>query len=84
MGGNDDIAPSQDTATHWGYIMGLTAANIALTRALIESNAVQAETVISGLMQMREALESVPEAVRWLDITVKQISGGGNDTDQVQ
>lgn len=69
---------------HWGYLMGLTAANIGLTRVLIASGVIKQEAILDELALMRRDLANLPDAVRWLEITANQIVGGGNDPDSVQ
>lgn len=73
-------SPLEDAfSMHWGYIMGLTAANLALTKVLMRANVIKAEDVIDELHGMKEQLQNDVNAVRWLEITEKHIKEASNE-----
>lgn len=67
-----DAAPEANDL-HWGYIIGLTGAFLALVELLEESGSIKKDQLLDRLQNLKSTVEDLPHSQRWIEITMKQI-----------
>lgn len=64
---------------HWGFIMGLTGAYLALVDHLAAKGAVDKAQLAQELEAIKRSVSDLPQAVTWIEVTQKQLTGEGDD-----
>lgn len=73
---------SSEEEMHFGYLMGLTAGYLDLVNLLIKKKVITRDEITRELSGTIGTIKDLPDAKRWLEVTIKNIGNAEDEPHQ--